>query len=565
MPEKIVPWNPEVVEKLKEMGDEARSYIYGNQDLRKAKKILLSLLPQAEEAGWLTGGATCLNQLGFIAIYESELDQAISYLEAALSAANKAEQTLPEEYHPNVFREIGAAHGGLSGAYLQLGKDDLAEYHDKLHIEYAEKSGSLRQLATAWQGYGVTLVKLSRFSEAIDTFLRSIEIAKSDDKEPVGGLLVHNYEALKACFTSLGDYDGALGYAYEALREAESLHQDLETAVAHDSLGEVRLVRKEFFEAREEYKLAIELFEKCGYEEYKLIAMVKLAEVEHGLGNIAEAEKLLIVPEAKAPNRGSLGIYAASLMRAKIQMSRGEYPNAIESLSTALANVSSDGVTDLLELLADAHARNGNHSEAWQFITRYNKEQKALDAHIAEDKLRHLRVKMEILNMERDSEVQRLRVVSSERETEVQQLRAEHSERELSNSTLQLIAQTELLAELRDDLLKFVRKFPMPDGAAKELRERLKALPCKAVDWEKFDTQFKSAHPEFTKKLLTKHPELSPTELRICSLVRMNLKSEDIARLLCLSERTVEDHRTNVRKKMKLKRAEDLMSYLVKL
>ncbi len=105
----------------------------------------------------------------------------------------------------------------------------------------------------------------------------------------------------------------------------------------------------------------------------------------------------------------------------------------------------------------------------------------------------------------------------------------------------------------------------MPDGAAKELRERLKTLPCKAVDWEKFDTQFKAAHPEFTKKLLEKYPELSPTELRICLLVRMNLKSEDIARLLCLSERTVENHRNHIRQKMKLKRSEELAIVLAKM
>ncbi len=157
------------------------------------------------------------------------------------------------------------------------------------------------------------------------------------------------------------------------------------------------------------------------------------------------------------------------------------------------------------------------------------------------------------------------RLLASEREREeirTQKLKIELFERELSNSTLQLIAQTELLGELRDGLLQFIHKFPLPDGAAKELRERLKTLPCKAVDWEKFDTQFKSAHPEFTKILLTKHPTLTPTELRMCSLLRMNLRSAEIARLLCLSERTIEHHRAHIRTKMKLKKNDDLIKIL---
>ena len=151
---------------------------------------------------------------------------------------------------------------------------------------------------------------------------------------------------------------------------------------------------------------------------------------------------------------------------------------------------------------------------------------------------------------------------SAKKDSELHRLRAEQSEKELSNSTLQLVAQTELLSELRDGILGIARRFPLPDGAAKELRERLKVLPCKSVDWKKFDTQFKAAHPEFAKKLLEKFPKLTPTEVRICSLLRMNLRSAEIARLFCLSERTIEHHRANVRTKLKLKTSDDLMKIL---
>jgi DNA-binding CsgD family transcriptional regulator len=51
----------------------------------------------------------------------------------------------------------------------------------------------------------------------------------------------------------------------------------------------------------------------------------------------------------------------------------------------------------------------------------------------------------------------------------------------------------------------------------------------------------------------------------MCSLLRMNLRSSEIARLFCLSERSVEGHRTHIRGKVKLKRGEDLMQYLARL
>jgi DNA-binding CsgD family transcriptional regulator/tetratricopeptide (TPR) repeat protein len=148
--------------------------------------------------------------------------------------------------------------------------------------------------------------------------------------------------------------------------------------------------------------------------------------------------------------------------------------------------------------------------------------------------------------------------------TEEARLKSEYLERELTNSTLQLLAQTELLSDLRDSLLAIVRRFPS-DAATTQLREKLKSLPTKAVDWEKFDTQFKAAHPECTKSLTEKYPGLTVTEVRICSLLRMHMKSEDIARLFALSERTIEVHRYNIRKKLSLSKQQDLSLFLASL
>jgi DNA-binding CsgD family transcriptional regulator len=112
---------------------------------------------------------------------------------------------------------------------------------------------------------------------------------------------------------------------------------------------------------------------------------------------------------------------------------------------------------------------------------------------------------------------------------------------------------------------EIVSKMPPSEATVKELRGKLKELSSEAIDWKKYDEQFKAAYPEFTKKLIEKNPELTPTELRICSLLRMNLRSIDIAKLLGLSERTVEGHRTHVRRKMKISNSEDLMVHLARM
>jgi len=163
---------------------------------------------------------------------------------------------------------------------------------------------------------------------------------------------------------------------------------------------------------------------------------------------------------------------------------------------------------------------------------------------------------------EHETGVQRLRAERSELETGVQQLRAEVAEQQLANYTLHLLAQTELLSDLRADLLQIARKIPPTEPAARELRARVKNLPCQSIDWEKFDTQFAAAHPEFTKKLIERFPELTPMETRVCTLLRLNLKSHEIAKMFCLEERSIETHRFNIRKKLKLETKQSLSNFL---
>ena len=83
--------------------------------------------------------------------------------------------------------------------------------------------------------------------------------------------------------------------------------------------------------------------------------------------------------------------------------------------------------------------------------------------------------------------------------------------------------------------------------------------------WNIFQQQFTSCHPSFMRKLMEFFPELSITEKRVCALLRIYMSSKDIASLLNLSIRTVEDHRNNIRKKLNLTSKENLSEFLSKL
>jgi tetratricopeptide (TPR) repeat protein/DNA-binding CsgD family transcriptional regulator len=80
-----------------------------------------------------------------------------------------------------------------------------------------------------------------------------------------------------------------------------------------------------------------------------------------------------------------------------------------------------------------------------------------------------------------------------------------------------------------------------------------------------FEVMFSRMHKGFFEKLLAAGPELSKAELQICALLRLNLSSKDIARLVNLTVATVDVTRSHIRKKLSLDQNQSLTSYLIML
>ena len=58
--------------------------------------------------------------------------------------------------------------------------------------------------------------------------------------------------------------------------------------------------------------------------------------------------------------------------------------------------------------------------------------------------------------------------------------------------------------------------------------------------------------------------DLTPKELQLCNLIRQGLTVKEIATLTCLSSRTIDKHRENIRKKLRLtERKTNLGAYLM--
>jgi len=77
-----------------------------------------------------------------------------------------------------------------------------------------------------------------------------------------------------------------------------------------------------------------------------------------------------------------------------------------------------------------------------------------------------------------------------------------------------------------------------------------------------FETQFKDVHADFYERLDSKHPELTPTEKKICTFLKMNLNSKEIAVLLLSTPAYIEVARARIRKKFGMDHHDSLSEYI---
>ena len=165
---------------------------------------------------------------------------------------------------------------------------------------------------------------------------------------------------------------------------------------------------------------------------------------------------------------------------------------------------------------------------------------------------------IEIFNRRR-LQSQRLRL-EAEKEHEILVLEIENKSRELSNAALNLIRKNEALQSLKDDLLESRNEPRSLQKIVRRIDEHLEA----DHDWEIFEASFNRVHDDFFKRLMQHYPDLTPGDLRLAAYLKMNLSSKEIAPLLNISIRGVENKRYRLRKKTGLPEDANLTEFMMR-
>ena len=166
---------------------------------------------------------------------------------------------------------------------------------------------------------------------------------------------------------------------------------------------------------------------------------------------------------------------------------------------------------------------------------------------------------------------QKLRLAESERllteqSLENVQLAMQVKEQELIYHTLQNADLTMMNRSIRDRLAEFQLRFQKKrdqeafGNILQEIQRDAKQDPI-----GDFELLFRQMHGDFYEKLLKVCPDLSKAELQTCALLRLNLSSKDIARLLSITVASVDVTRSHIRKKLGLESSQSLSGHLMTL
>lgn len=152
--------------------------------------------------------------------------------------------------------------------------------------------------------------------------------------------------------------------------------------------------------------------------------------------------------------------------------------------------------------------------------------------------------------------------LQKERELAQQQQLASRNQ-ELASVTMSLVQKSQLVQSIENQLIKL--KSDSNSHQKKQIDELIDAIRNGGkLDeaWEQFTDQFDQVHVEFQQRITLRYPNLTKNDLKLCTYLRMNLSSKEIASLMYVSIRAIEVSRSRLRKRLDLEAGQNLSQFI---
>ena len=520
-------------ERVDALNDLAYRYwiVDSNESIKYAKESLLL----AEELGYKKGEAMAKRVLG-VAYWT--LGQSKLALENLTSAQNAYEFMGDKEGAANSLMNTGMVYA------------DIGDYDKALDIYYSsiQKFTQLNltsRIATTFTKIGNVLIEKDRLYDAKEYLTNALNMHSEDDFS-YGVAEAHN--GLGTLYLLEGELEQAEHHLNRAIILGKKVND--EDGLISNLIQFGKLLRlKENYEASEIHlNLALEKADKKKLRKYRLEAFSQLRQLKQQEGKLDE----------------SLGYYDSfsSLKDSIYDTDKSKQIAALE-FSNELADKEK-------EILLLREKERTNTIIKWSFAggalalgiigflaLKNQKQQRRKKREIYKEK-QELR--------ESGEELAKTALENARLKQKEMAQKLEFRNKQLTSYTLNFAQKTELLTQLQDKIATAIKASPtVRSKMLGELHRDIKQHTNIDREWEDFKRYFEEVHTNFYNNLKQKHPDLSPNDLKICSLTRLNLNIKETANILGISPESAKTARYRLRKKLNLSPEKELLDYFLEL
>lgn len=151
-----------------------------------------------------------------------------------------------------------------------------------------------------------------------------------------------------------------------------------------------------------------------------------------------------------------------------------------------------------------------------------------------------------------------------EKENRIMKEEIEQKKRMLASKAMLISQKEDLMQYVVKELTKYKNRNTDNSHNIDDIISQLKSNVLRN-SWKEFEILFSKTHPEFYKQLNEKYPGLSPNETKICTFLRLNFTTKEIANITGKSLNSIDVARYRMRKKMNLTTDTNLSTILASI
>ena len=481
----------------------------------KSLKHFKEGIAQNRTIGDSVGLVSQLNDLGTTYKSQSKYDQALKYYFEALGICEKMQ----------LDRGISATVGNIGLSYFEMDEYQKALKFYKRALAINKRIGNRPSLAVNHNNMGLLHGDENRYERALKHHLKALEIRRELGYQIEIANSLNNIGRL---YMQQKKLDLAMDYLQRALVKNDNQDPDL-TSIIHENLTKVHLSSGKLDSALTHAHRTLELSEDFGSKLGQKVAYELLTNIYRKQGNYQEAldfqQKLIAVKDSILNQQKAKQI---NELQAKYETAKKEKEIALlekeKQQEAALRNAFLAGLI-LIAIIG---------------ILIYNRQRL---------KIKKNRTQLENKRLKEDKLEQEL----------------EFKNRQLTTHTLHLVQKNEVMKELKAKVSQIRREDKNINRSLQKLQNMVDYSFNLDQDWEEFQIYFEEVHSGFFDVLKEQYPDLTPNELRLSALAKLNLSIKETATIMGITPNSVKTARYRLRKKLDIETEENLNNFILKI